>query len=129
MVLEGINDIGNQARVNTGLTSADLIAGLRQIVDRAHLAGLKVIGCTLTPYQGAGYYSDAGEAMRETENDFIRSSGVFDAVVDFDAAVRDPMNTKQYRAEMQSGDHLHPSDAGYQAMADAVDLGIFAGKK
>lgn len=129
MLLEGINDIGNQTRVNTGLTSADLIAGLRQIVERAHLAGMKVIGCTLTPYEGAGYYSDAGEVMREAENDFIRSSGVFDAVVDFDAAVRDPQNPKQYRTDMQSGDHLHPSDAGYQAMADAIDLSIFTGKK
>jgi lysophospholipase L1-like esterase len=128
MFLEGINDIGNQARVNTGLTSADLIAGLRQIVDRAHLAGLKVIGCTLTPYEGANYYSEAGEVMREAENDFIRTSGVFDAVVDFDAAVRDPQDPKQYRADMQSGDHLHPSDAGYQAMADAIDLSIFTRK-
>jgi lysophospholipase L1-like esterase len=125
MFLEGINDIGNQARTNTGLTSADLIAAMRQIVDRAHLAGLKVIGCTLTPYEGAGYYSEAGEVMREAENDFIRSSGVFDAVVDFDAAVRDPQDPKQYRTDMQSGDHLHPSDAGYQAMADAIDLSIF----
>ena len=125
LFLEGINDIGNQARVNTGLTSADLIAGLRQIVDRAHLAGLKVIGCTLTPYQGAGYYSDAGEVMREAENEFIRRSGVFDAVVDFDAAVHDPTNPTRYRTEMQSGDNLHPSDAGYKAMADAIDLALF----
>jgi len=126
MVLEGINDIGNQTRVNTGLTSADLIGALRQIVERAHTRGLKVIGCTLTPYGGAGYYSDAGEAMREAENDFIRNSGIFDAVVDFDAAVRDPQDPKQYRADMHSGDHLHPSDAGYQVMADAVDLAMFA---
>ncbi len=128
MVLEGINDIGNQTRVNTGLTSADLIAALRQIVERAHTRGLKVIGCTLTPYVGAGYASDAGEVMREAENDFIRNSGVFDAVVDFDAAVRDPNNPKQFRADMHSGDHLHPSDAGYQVMADAIDLAIFTAK-
>jgi lysophospholipase L1-like esterase len=125
MVLEGINDIGNQTRVNTGLTSDDLIGALKQIVDRAHAVGLKVIGCTLTPYQGAGYSSDAGEAMREAENSFIRTSGMFDAVVDFDAAVRDPANPKSFRNDMQSGDHLHPSDAGYQAMADAIDLSIF----
>ncbi len=129
MFLEGINDIGNQVNANTGLTSADLIAAMRQIVERAHLAGLKVIGCTLTPYEGAKYYSDAGEVMREAENDFIRGSGVFDAVVDFDAAVRDPMNLKHYRTGMQSGDNLHPSDAGYQAMADAIDLSIFTGQK
>lgn len=125
MVLESINDIGGQTRLNTGLTAADLIGGLRQIVDRAHLHGFKVIGCTLTPFAGANYYSDAGEQMREMENDFIRKSGVFDAVVDFDAAVRDPANPTHFRPEMQRGDNLHPSDAGYQAMADAVDIAIF----
>lgn len=128
MILEGINDIGNQTRVNTGLTAADLISALRQIVERAHTAGLKVVGCTLTPYQGAGYYSDAGEVLREAENDFIRNSGVFDAVVDFDAVVRDPANPKQFRADMHSGDHLHPSDSGYQAMADSIDLSIFTAR-
>jgi lysophospholipase L1-like esterase len=128
MVLEGINDIGNQTRVNTGLTSSDLIAALRQIVERAHTRGLKVIGCTLTPYGCAGYSSEAGEAMGQAENDFIRNSGVFDAVVDFDAAVRDPKDPKQFRADMHSGDHLHPSDAGYQVMADAVDLAVFTAK-
>ena len=128
MFLEGINDIGNQTRVNTGLTSADLIAALRQVVERAHNAGLKVIGCTLTPYGGAGYASEAGEVMREAENDFIRNSGVFDAVVDFDAAVRDPNDPKQFRSDMHAGDHLHPSDAGYQVMADAIDLAIFTKK-
>ncbi len=92
MVMEGINDIGNQTRVNTGLTATDLTGALRQMVERAHTSGLKVVGCTLTPYAGAGYYSEAGEQMREAENDFIRHSGIFDAVVDFDAAVRDPAN-------------------------------------
>lgn len=125
MILEGINDIGNQTRINTGLKSEDLIGALRQIVERAHTRGLKVIGCTLTPYKGAGYYSEDGEVMREAENDFIRHSGIFDAVVDFDAAVRDPNNPHQFRQDMQSGDQLHPSDAGYQVMADSVDLSIF----
>ena len=96
MFLEGINDIGNQTRVNTGLTSDDLIGALKQIIDRAHSVGLKVIGCTLTPYQGAGYASEAGEVMREAENNFIRTSGMFDAVVDFDAAVRDQANPKSF---------------------------------
>jgi len=128
MILEGINDIGNQTRVNTGLKSEDLIGALRQVVERAHTHGLKVIGCTLTPYKGAGYYSEEGEVMREAENDFIRHGGVFDAVVDFDAAVRDPNNPKQFRPDMQSGDQLHPSDAGYQVMADAIDLSIFTKK-
>jgi len=91
--------------------------------------GIKVAGCTLTPYHGASYYSDAGEAIREAVNDWIRKGGAFDAVVDFEAAVRDPANPKEFRADLQTGDHLHPSDAGYAAMANAVDLGIFAGKK
>lgn len=128
MILEGINDIGNQTRVNTGLTSDDLIFALKQMAERAHSQGLKVIGCTLTPYKGAGYYSEAGEVMREAENEFIRHSGIFDAVVDFDAAVRDPNDPKQFRADMHAGDHLHPSDAGYQVMADAIDLAIFTKK-
>ncbi|HVY93217.1 MAG TPA: SGNH/GDSL hydrolase family protein [Bryobacteraceae bacterium] len=125
MILEGINDIGNQTRINTGLKSEDLIGALRQIVERAHTRGLKVIGCTLTPYKGAGYYSEDGEVMREAENDFIRHSGIFDAVVDFDAAVRDPNDPHRFRQDMQSGDQLHPSDAGYQVMADSIDLSIF----
>lgn len=128
MLLESINDIGLESRTNTGLTAADLTAAYRQIVERAHTRGIKVVGCTLTPYQGAAYYSEPGETMREAVNDFIRSSGTFDAVADFDAAVRDPANPKHYRVDMQSGDNLHPSDAGYQAMADAVSLSIFTAK-
>ena len=126
LFLEGINDIGGQARRSTGLTAEDLIAAMRQIVERAHTHGLKIAGCTLTPYEGAAYYSESGETMREAVNAFIRTSGTFDAVVDFDAAVRDPADPRQYRTDMQSGDHLHPSDAGYQKMAEAIDLSIFA---
>lgn len=123
--LEGINDIGGQARRNTGLTADDLIVAMRQIVARAHTHGLRIAGCTITPYEGAAYYSGSGEAIRTAVNTFIRTPGSFDAVVDFDAAVRDPANPKRFRADMQSGDNLHPSDAGYQKMADAIDLSIF----
>jgi lysophospholipase L1-like esterase len=129
MILESINDIGSMARADGTLTAADLIGALDQMVERAHMHGIKVAGCTLTPYHGASYYSDAGEAIREAVNDWIRKGGAFDAVVDFEAAVRDPANPKEFRADLQTGDHLHPSDAGYAAMANAVDLGIFAGKK
>jgi lysophospholipase L1-like esterase len=90
--------------------------------------GIKVAGCTLTPYGGASYYSDAGEAIRSAVNDWIRTGGAFDAVVDFDAAVRDPANLKEFRADMHAGDHLHPSDAGYAVMANSVDLSIFLKK-
>jgi len=128
MLLESINDIGNQMRQNYTISAGDVINGYRQIIERAHTHGIKVIGCTLTPYEGAPYYSDAGEVIRQAVNVFIRSPGAFDAVVDFDAAVRDPDNPRRFRTEMHSGDFLHPSDAGYQVMANAVDLSIFAVK-
>jgi lysophospholipase L1-like esterase len=130
MLLEGINDIGREARDATEATSAEeLIAAYKQIVERAHEAGIKVVGCTLTPYEGAGYYLEKGEAIRSAVNEFIRTSKVFDAVADFDAATRDPQSPKKIRAEFDPGDHLHPNDKGYEAMANAIDLAIFNGKK
>jgi lysophospholipase L1-like esterase len=132
IVLEGINDIGQGARANAlpenAVTAAELIAADRQMIERAHLRGIKVMGATLTPYGGAAYSSEKGEAIRDAVNTWIRTSGAFDAVVDFEAATRDPNNPKQFRAEFDSGDHLHPSDAGYQAMADAIDLAVFGSK-
>jgi lysophospholipase L1-like esterase len=129
MLMEAINDIG---RVGTPTpeapTADDLIAAYRQFIDMAHTHGIKVIGCTLTPYEGAGYARDAGEAVREAVNTFIRTGGAFDAVVDFDAATRDSADPKRIRAAFDPGDHLHPNDAGYRAMADAVDLAIFTRK-
>jgi len=130
MLLEGINDIGREVATPAEATTAEeLIAAYRQIIERAHTHGIKVIGCTLTPYGGAGYQRDTGEAVRSAVNEFIRTGRAFDAVVDFEAATRDPQNPKKLRAEFDHGDHLHPNDAGYQAMADAVDLGIFTGKR
>jgi lysophospholipase L1-like esterase len=132
MLLEGINDIGQRGRAAAGssdaLTADDLIGAMRQLIDRAHTHGLKIIGCSLTPYEGAGYYSDNGETIRDAVNRWIRTGGAFDAVVDFDAATRDPNNPKLFREGFNNGDHLHPNDAGYKAMADAVDLSIFTGK-
>jgi lysophospholipase L1-like esterase len=131
MIMEGINDIGIGSRQGApagGISSDALIAGLRQMIERAHTHGIKVIGCTLTPYQGAGYASEAGEVMREAENNFIRTSGAFDAVVDFEAVTRDPANPKQFLTGFNNTDHLHPNDAGYKAMADSIDLTIFAEK-
>jgi lysophospholipase L1-like esterase len=129
MILEGINDIGFPARPGAtpedSITADDLIVGLKQMVDRAHEHGIKVIGCTLTPFSGAAYYSEIGENMRDAVNRWIRTGGAFDAVVDFDAATRDPENSKVFRAGYNTSDHLHPNDAGYKAMADAVDLAIF----
>jgi lysophospholipase L1-like esterase len=127
MILEGINDIGSLANpaANAPVTSDDLIWVLEEMVARAHAQGIKVVGCTLTPYGGAGYARDEGEVMREAVNAWIRTSGTFDAVVDFEAATRDASDPKKFRAEFDPGDHLHPNNAGYEAMANAVDLSIF----
>jgi lysophospholipase L1-like esterase len=126
MILEGINDIG---RGNTEpVTADDLIGAFKQLIERAHTHGVKVVGCTLTPYVGAGYSRDEGEAIREALNNWIRTGGAFDAVVDFEAATRDPKDPKRIRPEFDPGDHLHPNDAGYRAMAEAVDLSIFTKK-
>jgi lysophospholipase L1-like esterase len=130
MILEGINDIGALANpaANVAITTDDLTWVLKEMVARAHAQGIKVVGCTLTPYGGAGYARDEGEAIRAAVNQWIRTSGTFDAVVDFEAATRDPSDPKKFRAEFDPGDHLHPNNAGYEAMANAVDLSIFGGK-
>ena len=123
MLLEGINDIGHG---NTEPVSADeLIRAFKQLIERAHMHGIKVVGCTLTPYGGAGYSREEGEAIRQALNTWIRTGGAFDAVVDFEAATRDPNDPKKIRADFDPGDHLHPNDAGYKAMAEAIDLSIF----
>ena len=129
VVMEGINDIGravgNNANPGDAATADDIIAGHKQLIERAHMHGLKAIGATLTPYGGAGYYSEAGEAMRQAVNQFIRSGGAYDAVVDFDAVIRDPANPTRMQPQFNPGDNLHPNDAGYKAMAEAVNLALF----
>jgi lysophospholipase L1-like esterase len=122
--LEGINDIG-QARDNPTPTAADLIAGHKQLIDRAHEKGLKMFGATLTPFYGAAYYSEVGERKRTALNEWIRTGNAYDGVVDFDKATRDPNDPKKFLAAYDSCDHLHPNDAGYKAMAEAVDLALF----
>jgi lysophospholipase L1-like esterase len=125
-LMEGINDIGRMATTPSEAVTADeLIGGYQQFIAQAHAHGIQVIGCTLTPYEGAGYYREDGERIRAALNSWIRTSGAFDAVVDFEAATRDAANARRIRAEFDPGDHLHPNDAGYQAMADAFDLKIF----
>ena len=125
MILEGINDMNGAARptpLAPAVTADDLIAAMKQMVERAHDHGIKVIGCTLTPFGNA---SETVEAMRQAVNSFIRTPGNFDAVVDFDKAVQDPASPRQFRAGFNNTDRLHPNDAGYKAMADAVDLSLF----
>jgi lysophospholipase L1-like esterase len=124
IVMEGINDIGN-ARQNSTPTAEDLIAAHKQLITRAHAKGVKIFGATLTPFWGAGYYTEVGEAKRQALNEWIRTSKAYDGVVDFDKATRDPGDPKKLLATYDSCDHLHPSDAGYKAMADAIDLSLF----
>jgi lysophospholipase L1-like esterase len=126
LILEGINDIGRLHDFpDSGLTAADMIFALNQMIVRAHAHGIAVIGCTLTPYHGAGYYTENGEAIRKAVNDWIRNGGAFDGVVDFEAAVRDPNHPDTFLPANDPGDHLHPNDAGYKAMGDAIDLKLF----
>ena len=129
VVLEGINDIGYSQYPDTGcsvpntnVSAAQIIAGDQRIIAAAHAAGLKIFGATLTPFQGSAYYSAAGEAKREAVNRWIRTSHAFDGVIDFAKAVRDPAAPLQLAPAYDSGDHLHPNDKGYQAMANAIDL-------
>jgi lysophospholipase L1-like esterase len=130
MLREGINDIGREASNPAEMVEAnDVIGGYKQIIDQAHTHGLKIIGCTLTPYGSAGYQREHGESVRQKVNEWIRTSGAFDAVADFEKATRDASTPPKIRAEFDPGDHLHPNDAGYQAMADAVDLAVFTKKK
>jgi lysophospholipase L1-like esterase len=124
VVLEGINDIGN-ARENPTPTAADLIAAHKQLIEQAHARGLKILGATLTPFWGAAYYTEAGEAKRQALNEWIRTSKAYDGVVDFDQATRDPNDPKKFLEKYDSCDYLHPSDAGYAAMGDAIDLSLF----
>ncbi len=132
-VLEGINDIGIPGAFGSpgeAVSADEIIEAHRQIIARAHAQGLRVYGGTLTPFEGTvfpGYYSPEGEAKRQAVNAWIRTSGAYDAVIDFDAAVRDPAHPTRMLAAYDSGDHLHPNDAGYQAMANAVDLKLFQG--
>jgi lysophospholipase L1-like esterase len=130
IVLEGINDIGQPGAGrpdSEAVTSQEIIAGLQQMVARAHEHGIKVYGATLTPFAGAhgNYYTPEKEVKREAVNNWIRTGGSFDAVIDFDKATQDPAHPIQFLPAYDSGDHLHPSDAGYKAMADAIDLSIF----
>ena len=129
VVLEGINDIGN-ARANPSPSAADLIAAHQQMIDRAHAHGLKIYGATLTPFEGAAYYTPEGEAKRQAINNWIRTSKAYDGVIDFDSATRDPASPGKFLPLYDSGDHLHPNDAGYEAMGKSIDLNLFApGKK
>jgi lysophospholipase L1-like esterase len=123
VLLEAINDIG--ASLRDGTTADDLIQGYKQLIDRAHDRGLVIIGATLTPAGPRPAFPPELEAKRVAVNAFIRAPGNFDAVIDFDAVTRDPAHPTQFLPAYDSGDHLHPSDAGYNAMGEAIDLALF----
>jgi len=124
IVMEGINDIGMTRDPSTP-TPADLIAAHQQLIERAHARGLKIFAATLTPFEGAAYFTAEGEAKRKAVNEWLRSSKAYDGVIDFDAVVRDPASPTKILPAYDSGDHLHPGDAGYEAMGNAVDLKLF----
>lgn len=133
IVFEGVNDLGGLAR--TGEVSQTehttrtrrVIAAYEQIIDRAHAHGIRVIGATITPYVGSDYYHPGplSEADRQAVDDWIRAPGHFDAVIDFDAVVRDPSQPDHLRPAYDCGDHLHPSPAGYKAMGESIPLTLF----
>jgi lysophospholipase L1-like esterase len=132
IVLIGINDFGLPGGRNLPaeeVTLEQMVTGMRQLITRAHEQGIRIIGGTLLPFgaipERPGYYSEASAAKREALNKWIRESGEFDAVIDFDKALRDPKDPKNLLAAYDSGDHLNPNDAGYKAMAAAIDLKLF----
>ena len=137
IVFEGVNDLGlGYGKLEGPLASImpkpaitptrdAMVAGYRQLIARAHAKGLKIYGATIAPYEGAAYYSAEGNTVRQAINEWLRTSKEFDAVLDFDAAFRDPAHTTQMKREFEAGDHLHGSDAGYKAVAESVDLNLF----
>lgn len=139
IVFEGVNDLGigfgrfegpmramQDAMPPSGpVTVQTMIAGYRQLIARAHARGVKIIGATIAPYEGAAYWTPEGETARQAINAWIRESGEFDAVLDFDAVLRDPAQPTRMEDGLHSGDFLHGSDAGYRALAESIDLSLF----
>jgi lysophospholipase L1-like esterase len=138
LMLEGVNDISASDTLidpREHVTAEQIIGGMQALIERAHARGVKIWGATILPYEGtrvppeAGfhspYYSAAGEAKRQAVNNWIRTAHAFDAVVDLDGVMRDPAHPGRLKNEFDSGDHLHPNDAGYKAMAAAIDRYLF----
>jgi lysophospholipase L1-like esterase len=130
IVMLGTNDLRNRpGKVEEEVTAPQMIAGLRQFAVRGHARGLRVIGSTLTPFENEtflpGAWNPRREAVREAVNEWVRKTDAFDAIVDFDLALRDPDHLSRMLPIYDCGDHLHPSDLGYRAMGDAIDLSLF----
>jgi lysophospholipase L1-like esterase len=126
IVFEGVNDIGGGSDAGSPALALNMISAYQQFITKAHARNLRAYGATITPFGGNGYYSTAHEAARQTVNTWIRTNNQYDAVIDFDATVRDPSTLTNLFSTYDSGDHLHLSPAGYQAMANSVDLSLFA---
>jgi lysophospholipase L1-like esterase len=144
IILLGINDIGfprirmpgakgTEAKEgpfkSQAVSANEMIVGLQQIIGRARAHGIKVMGATLTPFEGTNSYDESGEAIRQAVNKWIRSTDAFDAIIDFDKAIRDPGHPARVRQEYDSGDHIHPNAAGYKAMADLIPLNLLGGEQ
>jgi lysophospholipase L1-like esterase len=134
ILFEGTNDIGqpdapatdtSPCRSRSQVTADEIIAGYKQIIARTHSRGLKIFGATILPYQGIGAWTTTGEAKRVAVNQWIRTSRAFDGIIDFDAALRDPVTPSRMAPQYDSGDHLHPGPAGHEAMGNAVRLALF----
>jgi lysophospholipase L1-like esterase len=137
IVFEGVNDIGNrfgkrgpnQPNIpgldQPEITAEQMIAGYKQLIERAHAKGIKVIGAPIGPYKGAAYWSEEGEAARQKINDWIVKGGAFDGVTRIDTAFADPADPRQMRDGYHMGDHLHGSDAGLKAVGESIDLSLF----
>ena len=140
VLLMGINDIGwpgsSFEPTREAMSAQRLIDGYRQLIARARQAGVRIVGATLTPFEGAlpdapvkQYFNADKEKVRQQVNAWIRTSGEFDAVADFDALLRDPKHPARMQAAFDSGDRLHPGDAGYRAMADSLDEAVLFGAR
>lgn len=140
ILFEGVNDIGNRFGTRTGgpqipgmdqpaIDAQQMIAGYRQLIERAHARGIRVIGSPIGPYKGASYWSEAGEAARQEINDWIINGGAFDGVVRLDTAFADPAEPRQMRDGYHMGDHLHGSDAGLKAVGESIDLALVTAAK
>ena len=131
LVLEGTNDLGHPgagAPLSETVRTDELIAGMKQMIERAHEHGLRIFGATLAPFEGVafpGFFTPEKDAKRKALNEFIRNGGAFDGVIDFEKAVRDPKSPSRLLPAYDSGDHVHPSDAGYRAMGESIDLALF----
>lgn len=129
IIFEGVNDIGGARGLRASSLATNIIAAYKEFADKAHAKNIRVYGATITPFGGSFYYSVQHEAIREEVNTWIRTNSIFDGVIDFDAAVRDPNNPIKFKAEYHPGlyanDWLHLNPAGYRAMADAINLDLF----